>query len=217
MNISRVVLALVITAITGAGIAVGATAGVPWYAAEEAALRLSWSARPERLERCRELSAAEIAARPVHMRQAVECEVHFATYDLMVEVDGVVLDRSLVRGGGLRNDRQLYLLRHLPVTPGARRIRVEMHRREEGESSESEPREEGEEREDDTDSAGVAERTLRGVPADTGRLARERETRRQRQLAALAPHLVLDTIVSVKPGRVLLVTYDGRGHFVLVR
>lgn len=197
MNAKRFSLAVIGTLLVGAGLRVTVNAPVRWYEPTAAALRLSWSARPERLEVCREPTAAEIAARPAHMQRTLECSVSFATYDLRVLIDDTVLAERVVLGGGLRNDRPLHLLEEYAVPSGERRLRVELHRREEA--------------------AETHDAALTVAPLDSARSAREIESRRQRQLAALAPRLVLDTLVQITPGRVLLVTYDGQGQFVLLR
>ena len=84
---------------------------------DEAWVRLSWSARPERVETCRRLTDAELADRPAHMRLRLECTGRFARYRLAVLSDGVPLALDTVRGGGLRNDRPMHVLRELAVDP----------------------------------------------------------------------------------------------------
>ena len=54
----------------------------------EAWVRLSWSARPERVETCRRLTDAELADRPAHMRLRLECTGRFARYRLAVLTNG---------------------------------------------------------------------------------------------------------------------------------
>ena len=49
-----------------------------------AQLRLSLSARPERVERCRELSDEELARLPAHMRLRTQCEGYSARYRLAI-------------------------------------------------------------------------------------------------------------------------------------
>ena len=171
-------------------------------------LRLSWSARPERIEVCRTLSAEELAREEEHMRQRVECEGHFATYALRVEADGRLLSESVVRGAGLRHDRPIFLLRDIDLSSGAHRIRVSFLRRER-----IDHRSEGE---------TLGEREARSE-ADTGlfagRAAREVTERSRRTRAAIPPRLVLDTLLSFAPNRVLLVTLnaDRRALVVLDR
>lgn len=134
MSALRSAIAVTIAvAATGAlawGLAASSGVAVPWHDGGASELRLSWSARPERIETCRTLSAEERATRPPHMRRSVECEGSAATYALLVIVDGDTLERSVVRGGGLRNDRSIFLLRSFPMPPGERRVVVQFTRRE---------------------------------------------------------------------------------------
>lgn len=94
----------------------------------KAALRLSWSARPERIESCRAQTEQELAKLPAHMRQPVICEGGSAVYRLEVRRDGRLLADDLVRGGGLRHDRPLYVFREIPQTPGSALITVRFDR-----------------------------------------------------------------------------------------
>jgi len=81
---------------------------LPVGGASMSRLRMSWTARPERIEQCRTLAAEELGGRGEHMRQQVECEGRFATYALTVEVDSSAVHEQ-VRGAGLRHDRFEYL------------------------------------------------------------------------------------------------------------
>ncbi|MHB1297567.1 MAG: hypothetical protein ACYC0B_03465 [Gemmatimonadaceae bacterium] len=112
------------------GLAAGAGTTVGWHRADASALRLSWSARPERIESCRERTAEELAARPAHMRQALDCVGRSASYLLEVRVDGALLDSVVVHGSGARQDRPIFLLRDYPMLPGERRLHVSFTRRE---------------------------------------------------------------------------------------
>ena len=84
----------------------------------DARLRLAWSARPERIEKCRQQSEEELARLPAHMRQAVACEGTTAEYRLQVRIDGALVADRVVHGGGLRRDRRLYVLEEV-VLPAA--------------------------------------------------------------------------------------------------
>jgi hypothetical protein len=160
-----------------------------------ARLRLSWNARPERIEVCRSASDEELERAEEHMRQRVVCDGRFATYALRVEADGRLLSESIVRGAGLRNDRPVYLLRDFDLSSGEHRVRVSFTRRERT----------------DTIAAYAAPSARAG--ADTGifagRAEREADERRRRARAAIPPRLVLDTTLAFAPGRVLVVTFDG--------
>ena len=95
---------------------------------DQAILRLAWSARPERIERCRQQSEAELARLPAHMRQPVVCEGASAQYRLTVRDEGRLVAERVVHGGGLRQDRRLYIFQELPLDPGDRRIEVRLDR-----------------------------------------------------------------------------------------
>ena len=95
---------------------------------DQATLRLAWSARPERIERCRQQSEEELARLPAHMRQPVVCEGASAQYRLTVRDDGRLVAERVVHGGGLRQDRRLYIFQELPLAPGDRRIEVRFDR-----------------------------------------------------------------------------------------
>ena len=155
-------------------------------------LRLSWRARPERIEECRRPSAEELAKVAEHMRQRVICTGAEASYTLRVTMDDSVLTEEVVRGGGLRHDRPLSLLRDFPVRQGAHRIHVTLVRRE-------------------TPAATDTLLTV-GTEPDTGlyagRAAREATERTRRTLAAIPPSLTLDTTITVVRARVVLVTFD---------
>lgn len=155
-------------------------------APSHALLRLSWSARPERVETCRELSDAELAERPAHMRLRTECNGRFASYLLTVHVGEETVVTDTVRGGGLRNDRPMHLVRDVSVAPGQHRLRVSLVRID----STFVPR----------DTAGTA-----GPLGDRGQ--RETDERRRRAAEALPALLVLDEDTRFTAGRVVMVTY----------
>jgi hypothetical protein len=155
---------------------------------DEGVLRLTWSIRPERIESCRRVSAAEQADRPAHMREAVACEGASATYRLRVWRNDTLLDDEVLQGGGFRNDRPIYVLRDYPAPPGMYRLRVEMRR------VESVTR----------DTTGAAPDT--GMSLDRG--VREAEERQRRRLEAVPASLLLDETVTVAARDVVLVTWD---------
>lgn len=164
----------------------------------EAWVRLSWAARPERVETCRRLTDEELAKRPAHMRLRVECTGRFARYRLSVHADGAPLVLDTVQGSGLRNDRPMHVLREIPVAAGERRVQVTLVR------IDSAPAAMDMSQQGEADSSGVPPTDLLG---ERGR--REVDERARSTAAAIAPTLVLDTTMMLDPGRVLLVTYDG--------
>lgn len=171
-------------------------APIPRVGAGQARLRLSWSARPDRIEVCRTLSAKELAEREEHMRQAVECDGRVASYALRVEVNGVLLHDAVVRGGGLRHDRALFVLEDIAVAPGLHRVRVAFERRERQARG----------NEATTALGDVSQESDTGIFA--GRAGREMTERARRARAAIPPHLMLDTVAQFSSDRVILISLD---------
>jgi len=167
-------------------------APMPYHRSETARLRLSWTARPERLEVCRTVSATELATQPEHMRRRLDCAGRFASYLLRVEVDGRPTSEEVVRGGGLRHDRPIHVLRELPVPPGSRRIRLTLVRR------------------DSVEAPAARDSIVAGPDSGlfAGRAERELAERARRRQAAIPPRLELDTTVTLRPRGVALITWD---------
>ncbi len=92
--------------------------------ADHAVLRLGWRLAGQVRERCRDLTAEELAARPVHMRRPRECVSEVLTYDLTATVDGRVLTRKRVKSPGLRADRPLSVEEDMPIAPGEHTLAV---------------------------------------------------------------------------------------------
>lgn len=122
------VLAAIFGALAVLGVAAASRA--PWRAhpGMEGVLRVSLSARPDRVETCRTLSEAEQAARPAHMRQTEVCEGTAARYRLAVSLGGNRLLDEILTGGGARSDRPIRLLREYPLRPGSRHLVVTFER-----------------------------------------------------------------------------------------
>jgi hypothetical protein len=165
-----------------------------------AMLRLSWSARPERIEQCRRLSDAELAALPQHMRLRWECEGRFARYLVSVAVDGRVLAADTVRGGGLRNDRPMHLFREFALSPGERRVTVTLRRIDAAVLPDSSA--------DATTAAGTG-------AAD--RETREAQERRVRRAEALPALVSVDSTLAVAAQRVVLVTYSSTARGFVIK
>lgn len=106
----------------------------------DAVLRVAWGARPERVETCREQSPEALALLPAHMRQPVVCEGTTATYRLEVRREGRLIGAQVVRGGGLRQDRRLYVFREFRVPPGEALVDVRFDRIEGDAQPSSSPR-----------------------------------------------------------------------------
>ena len=192
-----VVLGLLLAVMAMAGIVALSQAPYTTGQGGDALLRLSWSGRPQRIERCRELSDAELAERPAHMRRRLECEGRPARYAVRVALDGRTASLDTVTGGGLRGDRAIHMLREFRVPPGRRAIAVDIERVEAIE----EDVEEAEDDEDDEPESG---------PGDLA--VRERAERRRERQEALPARLELTRSVTLAPGSVGLVTYDPSGR-----
>lgn len=116
------------------GLAVGivATFAIAWCSqvpgaaprTDDALLRLTWRARPERIEHCVTATPEALAAMPPHMRQTTVCEGISASYRLEVRHDDRVVAERHVKPGGLRGDRPLYVFLEIPVPAGDATIRV---------------------------------------------------------------------------------------------
>jgi ferredoxin len=91
---------------------------------DHAVLRLGWRLAGQVRERCRDLTADEQAARPVHMRRSRECVTEVLTYDLTAAVDGQVIARKRVRPPGLRGDRPLSVEEEFDIRPGEHTVTV---------------------------------------------------------------------------------------------
>ena len=193
-RLGQIGLAVVITALGLYALSWLSAAAVRQRRAESSRLRLSWSARPERIEVCRTLSAEELAQREEHMRQRVECDGRFATYLLRVEADGRTAYQDIARGAGLRHDRPLYLLHEIDLAPGSHHLRVSFTRREK------------------TDNDAAAFAAIGSSAGDTGlfagRAQREAAEHARRARAAIPPRLELDTTVTFLADHVLVVSLD---------
>ena len=159
-----------------------------------ARLRLSWNARPERIEVCRSASDEELEREEEHMRQRVVCDGRSATYVLRVEADGRLMSESVVRGAGLRNDRPVYLLRDFDLSSGVHRVRVSFTRRERANTPAT--------------NAVPSGRVAADTGIFAGRAEREGDERRRRSRAAIPARLVFDTTLVFAPGHVVVVTFD---------
>lgn len=91
---------------------------------DHALLRLGWSLAGQVKERCRDLTPAELASRPVHMRRPRECVSEVLAYDLKAVVDGQIVAEKTVKSPGLRADRPLSIEEDLRIAPGDHDVSV---------------------------------------------------------------------------------------------
>lgn len=75
-------------------------------------------------ERCRELSAEELAEKPAHMRQPRVCERERAAVTMVVVVDGTTVVERRYEPSGLFGDGSSVALEKIPLAPGAHRVEV---------------------------------------------------------------------------------------------
>ena len=176
------------------------------HAEPDARLRVAFSARPERIETCRRPSAEEEAGVPAHMRQTEICEGTTARYRLEVRRDDSLLVTMLVRGGGLRHDRQLYVLRDVAVPSGRSTVDVRLTRLDSSaapNTREERGDEAGETHERRDDDANGERRDGDDRDDDHGD-----DARRRRMADEVPPILLYRDTVELRPREVLLVTYD---------
>lgn len=205
----RLGLATIVTIGAALALALVSTAPLRVNPLPDARLRVAFSARPQRIETCRTPSAGELANLPAHMRQGVVCEGITASYRLEVRRDDSLVASALLRGGGLRHDRQLYALRELSVPSGRSTIDVRLVR-----VDTVAARPDSEERtQDDHAREESAEHGARAGRAqdDDGRRdaqSRDEDEHRRRVADEVPPSLTLHEVVTLGPREVLLVTYD---------
>ena len=119
MTVFQRIAGIVLPAAIGAAVVWASHVPLELNASDDAVLRLAWAVRPERIETCRELTEKELADVPKHMRQTRSCEGVTAEYRLIVRTErGIRIDR-VIHGGGLRQDRRLYVFEELPLAQGS--------------------------------------------------------------------------------------------------
>lgn len=207
----RIALAGALGAVILLAIAWGSVAPLKVARGDGAVVRISLGARPERIEVCRLQSDEELAKLAPQMRQSVVCEGTTARYSLQVRRNGQLLHSQIVRGGGLRHDRLLYVSQNLAVPAGAavftvRLARIDTVARQERE--EDEPPAGEADKVDDEDRAVERFRVPRPGEAMPARATREVDERRRRREESVPGDLSLEMNVTLEPREVLLVSYD---------
>lgn len=191
MSSGRMVLAWLVSLAMTLGVVILSRAPMAVEQGDHALLRLTWSARPERIEVCRTPSPEELAEIPVHMRQSRVCEGHAARYRLVVTADGLPVLQDTLTGGGARADRLVYLLHEIPLTPGTHRIRVSQ---------------------EVLDASGIGAapgEAPDSLPAMTlDRETRERQEAARRRREAVPRTLEWEAAIELRARQVVLVTYD---------
>lgn len=188
--------------LAGILLAIGGTVGLTHASSvslsphgDQAVLRLAWTARPERIEDCRQQSDEELSKLPPHMRQSMSCVGTSATYRLEVRWNDRVIVQQTIRGGGLRHDRPLYLFRDIALPPGDSAIRVQFERVESVRTS-------------NDSSPDASDEARHSTAMDNGRRRRELEERVRGREEAIPPSLSLERRLRLISRQVVLVTYD---------
>jgi hypothetical protein len=171
---------------------------------DQAILRLAWTARPERIEDCRQQSEEELSKLPAHMRQAISCVGTSAAYRLEVRWNDRLIVQQTVRGGGLRHDRSLYVFRNIDLPAGDAAIRVTFQRVEAVAPSAN--RNGSGERDEERHSEAMGE----------DRLRREVEERTRGREEAIPASLSLERNLHLESRRVVLVTYDAERRDLVI-
>ncbi|MGK2934252.1 MAG: hypothetical protein ACSLFE_03285 [Gemmatimonadaceae bacterium] len=213
-NSLRIIVAAALTAAGLLALAWGSIAPLNVARGDGAILRISLGARPERIEVCQRQTDEELAKLAPQMRQSVICEGTTARYRLEVRRNGELLHSQVVRGGGLRNDRPLYVSRDLPVPAGPAVFAVRLARID---TIPVEQRSDSSGDDDDDDDDGDDRHVEGGDvprPGDPppARARRERDERHRRQGEAIPAELGLDLNVTLEPREVVLVSYDQRSR-----
>lgn len=212
MKIARILAAAAATAVVLLLLAWGSIAPLKIARADQAIVRISLGARPERIEVCRRQTEAELARLAPQMRQSVVCEGTTARYRLEVRRNGQLLHSQVVRGGGLRHDRPLYVSRDLPVPPGRAVLAVRLERVDTIPAEQRADSSETEDDDDEDDRRDVEEDVSRPGDVVPGRARREMDERRRRQEESVPAELRLDVDLTLEPGQVVLVSYDQRSR-----
>lgn len=93
-------------------------------AGSDGLLRLAWRFVGEKIETCRDLTAEELAAKPLHMRQPRECSVQPLSYHLRLTIDGETRLDQTIAPSGARGDRPLFVQEDLWLPAGTYQIDV---------------------------------------------------------------------------------------------
>jgi hypothetical protein len=111
-------------------LAVAAGSRVPYAAphGDDAVLRLSWRSTITAREQCRQRTAAELEALPVHMRTPEVCTRDEATYVLITQVGDERADTIALLRGGVKGDRPLFVRSERRLPPGEHRVYVSLER-----------------------------------------------------------------------------------------
>lgn len=88
-------------------------------------LRLAWRLSDAKIESCRDVTAEELAAKPLHMRQPRECTAQPLRYRLVVRVQAETQLDRIIAPAGARGDRPLYVQQDFPLRAGEYAVEVD--------------------------------------------------------------------------------------------
>lgn len=91
----------------------------------EGVLRLAWRLPGARIQSCRTLTEAELASKPLHMRQPRECVDQPLHYRLQVTLNGTTRLDERLSPAGARGDRPLYVQHEVRLAPGTYPLQVD--------------------------------------------------------------------------------------------
>lgn len=178
---------------------------------DAAVLRLAWTARPERVEDCRTQTDEELSKLPAHMRQAVICEGTTAAYRLEVRYQGDVIAEQVVRGGGIRHDRSLYVSRDIQLPAGDAVVSVNFVR-----LGPQKSRADSEHERSERAGAEALQPEPHPGAMDSDRRRREGEERLHSREESVPPVLTLEQRLRLASREVTLVTYDSERRALII-
>lgn len=93
--------------------------------AQHGLLRLAWRTSGEKVRICKQMTDAEKAKIPIHMRRDAGCVSRVMPYRLNVTVDGRVVENRAIEPAGIHGDRPLFVQAEMVRAPGPAAVRIE--------------------------------------------------------------------------------------------
>jgi len=95
-------------------------------APDRALIKLSFTHQAQRLGRCEELTADELAKLPPNMRAPTRCPRERAPVTVEIDIDGVLAHRQVAKPSGLSGDGAAAVYQRLEVAAGRHEIAVRL-------------------------------------------------------------------------------------------